>query len=331
MLLLLLFVIVLAALASWLLGQHVQKKHPPVGAFMEVNGVQLHYLDSAAAKPGHDTSPGSNSDSSASAALPTIVLLHGATGNLLDWTSSLFGPLAEQYRVIAFDRPGLGYSERATGAWSDPHQQAELIRLALQQLGVEKPILLGHSWSGALVLDYLVHHQAEVQAAVLLSPVSHAWPGGVTWYNYVQAVPIAREILTYSLLPVLGWLGVDSGIREVTYPSAVPPAYRDKIGLDLFFRPQVMLNNFQDLRLLCEFVTKLSIRYPEITTPVQIISGTPDTVVYSWNHSQRLHRELQAVQWLDIADAGHAPHHTHTQLVLDTIMPFLAKTLSTKP
>ncbi len=306
--LLLLFIVAFAA--SWWLRQHVRQQHPAVGQFVTVDGNRLHYLDSGAVDDEQQ---------------PTLVLIHGATGNLQDYKASIFPELSQHYRVIAFDRPGLGYSERPSGSWVGPHEQAELIRAALQQLGIKKTVLLGHSWSGALVLDYLLHHQDEVHAAVLLSPVSHAWSGGVSWYNYVQAVPVLREIFAYTVFPIVGWLGADSGVREVFEPAVVTQNYRQETALDLFFQPELLLNNFQDLRLLNEFVTRLSIRYPQISTPVQIISGTDDTVVYSWNHSQRLNRELQQVEWLDFPQTGHAPHHTHKEKVVETILNFLQK------
>lgn len=312
MFLLLLLILLVAGLATFWLTAHVREQHPPIGQFITVNGLQLHYLDSAV----------SASESVQTSDQPVLVLLHGATGNLQDYLASIYPQLAKQYRVIAFDRPGLGYSERPDGQWFDPHQQAQLVRAALQQLDIKQPILLGHSWSGALVLDYLVHYQQEVKAAILLSPVSHAWPNGVSWYNYIQGVPVLREILAYTILPIMGWLSADDGIREVFAPQAVPDNYRKAIALDLFFRPRVMLNNFQDLRLLNEFVTRLSVNYPEVAIPVQIISGTDDTVVSSWNHSQRLNRELQDVRWLDLPGTGHAPHHSHTDLVLETISHF---------
>ena len=313
MMLLLLLLFLAAGAASFWLANHVREQHPPAGQFITVNGVRLHYIDSAI------DSPPKKDDQ------PVLVMLHGATGNAQDFVASLYPALQQRYRIVAFDRPGLGYSQRPSGSWFDPHQQAELIHSALLQLGIQRPVLVGHSWSGALVLDYLLHHPEDVESAVLLSPASHTWPNGVAWYNYTEAVPVLRELLAYTLFPIMGWLSADRGIAEVFAPQPVPDGYRQAIALDLFFRPRVMLDNFQDLRLLNEFITRLSVRYPEITTPVQIISGTADNVVYSWNHSQRLNRELQNVRWLDLPNTGHAPHHSHTELVVDTINQFLQR------
>src|SRR5262245_34352567 len=117
-------------LAYGALGRRrIEAANPPLGSFVEVGGVRLHY----AAK-------GSG---------PPVVLVHGASITLRDWTASIFDDLvAAGHRTLAFDRPGYGYSDRPGGEWPSPAVQARLLREALARLGVERPILVGHSWAG---------------------------------------------------------------------------------------------------------------------------------------------------------------------------------------
>ena len=49
---------------------------------------------------------------------PDVVLIHGAFGSLRDFTFDLSDRLSERYRVIAFDRPGLGYTDRTDQAYA---------------------------------------------------------------------------------------------------------------------------------------------------------------------------------------------------------------------
>ena len=95
------------------------------------------------------------------------------------------GPLAARYRVIALDRPGHGYSERPADAWPNPLAQAHIAHGLAQGLGLERPILVGHSWAGSLVLAYLLAYPGEAAGAVLLAGGTHpwegAWPGTTTW------------------------------------------------------------------------------------------------------------------------------------------------------
>ena len=67
--------------------------HPPVGQFLDVNGQRLH---------AHTAGSG-----------PDLVIIHGASGNILDWLGPVHDALTQDFRVTIFDRPGHGYSERA--------------------------------------------------------------------------------------------------------------------------------------------------------------------------------------------------------------------------
>src|SRR4051812_44515059 len=65
---------------------------PPLGRFVEVDGVRLHYFERGKGQP--------------------LVLVHGNTSMVEDFACSLVEPASRHYRVIAFDRPGFGHSER---------------------------------------------------------------------------------------------------------------------------------------------------------------------------------------------------------------------------
>ena len=90
-------VLVAAAVLSLSLARWAEEQHPSSGRFLTVNGVRLHYTDS-----GGSGAP--------------VVLIHGNTVTFEDWQLSGVSAKAEwRYRVIAFDRPGFGYSERPRG------------------------------------------------------------------------------------------------------------------------------------------------------------------------------------------------------------------------
>ena len=115
------------AQANHAAARRAEREHPPEGSFMEVDGVRLHYSDRGTGQP--------------------IVLIHGnaVSGDDYD-TSGVAELLLETNRVIVFDRPGFGHSERPRGrAWT-AMQQAELLHKALKRLGIERPVVVGHSW-----------------------------------------------------------------------------------------------------------------------------------------------------------------------------------------
>src|SRR4051812_27126853 len=83
----------IAALINGALARRAERRNPARGAFIEVDGVRLHYIEKGTGSP--------------------VVLLHGNQAMADDFEiSGVFDLIAEKHRVIAFDRPGFGYSER---------------------------------------------------------------------------------------------------------------------------------------------------------------------------------------------------------------------------
>ena len=111
-----------AALYNRAQARRAERDNPPVGRFLEVDGTRLHYLDEG---PGDATTTGVGEE-------PPVVLLHGNTVTLDDWiVSGVFDLIARSRRVVAFDRPGFGYSERPRDRSWTPAAQAHLLRRAL--------------------------------------------------------------------------------------------------------------------------------------------------------------------------------------------------------
>src|ERR1043166_7745601 len=103
--------------------RRAESRYPPEGRFITVEGVRLHYRRQGSGPP--------------------VILLHGSDGFLQDFTWAALDPLAAEHDVVVFDRPGHGYSEAPSWEPPSPEVQARLIRGALQQMGVDQPLLVG--------------------------------------------------------------------------------------------------------------------------------------------------------------------------------------------
>src|SRR5688500_18268809 len=80
-----------AALVNRSLAKKTEREIPPLGRFIDVDGVHLHYVDRGSGEP--------------------VVLLHGNGSMIQDFVSSgLLEMASQKYRVIAFDHPGFGHS-----------------------------------------------------------------------------------------------------------------------------------------------------------------------------------------------------------------------------
>jgi len=283
-------------------ANNTELNFPPIGNFAEIAGLRVHY---------HEAGSG-----------PAIVLIHGASTNLRDFYASIFQPLSKKHRVIAIDRPGHGYSDRPSGDWPNPAEQAQLIRDVLRKLDVEDPLLVGHSWSGSVVLAYLLTYPQDAIGGVLLAGGSHPWEGGVAWYNDLAALPIVGELFAWTLAYPFGLLELDTAVRQVFFPNAVPKDYTEQTGVRLSLWPKAFLANAEDVRLLSDFLKVQSRRYADIKHPLLLMTGDADDIVPAWNHADRLIQQAANAEIVVLENTGHALHHTHPTRIAGFIEGF---------
>ncbi|MFP3943079.1 MAG: alpha/beta fold hydrolase, partial [Alphaproteobacteria bacterium] len=300
------FVIVLLgtlwAFTEWRTGE-IERTYPPTGEFVTVDGVRLHYEEAGTGQP--------------------LVLLHGAGANLHDWKASLFGDAAGEYRVIAFDRPGHGHSARPDEEGWDPRVQAALIHGALQKLGVEQPVLAGHSWSGALVLAYALAFPEDVEGIVVLSGVSHPFREGVRPSYRIAAMPVIGPVFRHTVMAPLGEALLPPSVKAAFAPNPPVEDYFDKAAVRLLFRPRAFLHNARDVIHLKAALTEMSRDYGKLSVPVLIISGMDDQWVDPENHACKLHRAAPDSRLVLIRNVGHMPHHIRPILIMDEIARLL--------
>ncbi len=289
----------------------VEARFPPIGQLVEVLGERIHLVDT-----GDKTA----------APEKTIVMLHGATSNLRDGLNAIGIPLSTDYRVIAIDRPGHGWSTRNGGVnEAELDAQARILTASLAKIGVKKAVFLGHSWAGALVMKLALDYTQSVSSIVLISPVTHPWPGGVSWYHSVVTTPIIGDIFVYAVAAPIGQYVLPDAVKSVFSPSLPPEHYLEQTGAELVFRPEEFRANSQDLKMLYAQVVEQSPRYKNLKTPALIITSDTDTVVSPTIHSKTLAQEMPQSKLVILDGAGHAPHYSRTQEVLKEIREFMKK------
>jgi pimeloyl-ACP methyl ester carboxylesterase len=302
---------VLAAATSFGVGR-LEATHPPSGQFVEVQGVRLHV---AVLGLGRNT-PGAE---------PAVVLIHGASGNLEDMRLALGEKLAASHRVILIDRPGHGWSSRPDNDdYASPARQAELVAGALEQLGVHRAILLGHSWGGAFATAYALAFPERTAGLVLLSAVTHPWPANPGWYNKLASLPYIGPVFLRTCVYPLGLLMVDGVSRSVFEPQAVPEDYVRRAAIRLVLRPKTFHSNARDLALLKSFIDTQVPRYVDLHTPTVIITGDRDAMVSPQINARALAATLPCAKLVLLKNIGHMPHHAAPEVVaaaIDELVP----------
>ncbi len=297
--------VILAATFVWTNVQVslIEKRFPPTGSLVGPNNERIHFVDMPLL-------PGQSG--------PTILFLHGASGNLRDQMIPFAPALRGKARMIFVDRPGHGYSDRA-GA-ETPAQQAERYEFLLDNLQVDRVTIVGHSLGAASAVAFAVLYPERTKGLVMLAPATHPWPSGVSWFYNVATLPVIGHIFTETVLVPMGMLTLGNAINEVFQPQSPPDDYIENAAIPLLFRPRVFRNNAHDVVGLSEFVEGFSSRYKEITAPTIIITGDEDDVVSPAIHSVGLERDIPGAELIIVPGLGHKPEYAATEASVDAIL-----------
>ncbi|NBE08631.1 alpha/beta fold hydrolase [Paragemmobacter ruber] len=279
--------------------RQAEADYPPTGQVLSVAGRRVH---------AHVQGSG-----------PDLVLIHGASGNTRDFTFALVDRLAQDYRVIAFDRPGLGWTDDLGEAGVSPFAQAELLRAAADQLGVRRPIVLGHSYGGSVAMAWGLSDTPDVSALVILSGATMPWPGGLGPYYAVTGTRLGGATVVPVITAFVPPARAAQVVDGIFAPDAAPVGYADYIGVGLSMRRQSLRANGRQVWGLKPYVMQMAEAYPRLSLPVEIVHGTADTTVPADIHAIPLSRLLPNAQLTLLPDVAHMPHHTHPDAVIAAI------------
>ena len=279
-------------------GLETESERPQSASkFVTVEGTRLHFVIKGAGRP--------------------VVLIHGNPGSGQDWVR-LYGPLAAHHKVIAFDRPGHGDSQRPKDGDATVEVQARLLHDALKQLHVERPIVVGHSWGGALALVYAISYPKEVAGVVLVAPAVYESQDGGSFLTSLPAVPVIGDAANSVLTPLFGASVVRSELKKAFSPDPVPKTYLRSV-LSEWTKPKKVKAYSVDDALLNDCLKQFSPRYPEISVPVSILAGDSDLIVSEKENAERLHQALPKSHLIVLPKTGHQIPFTRPQAVVDEI------------
>lgn len=280
-----------AALFNRASAARAQEEHPPIGTFVEVDGVRLHYLEQGEGSP--------------------IVLLHGSGSLIQDFiVSGLVDALARNHRVIVFDRPGYGYSERPRDRIWTPEAQAKLFVEACAMLKVERPVVVGHSWGTLPALAWALDHPDAVSSLVLMSGYYFGTPRPDMLPTGLMGAPVIGDLLTATIAPLQTRVTGPLGMKMIFSPEEVPQRVWDELPFGLMLRPSQLHATAADSAMMPLSALRLSKRYEELTLPVVVVWDEHDKLVAQAGQSARLAEMLPSASAHPLPGASHMLHHT---------------------
>jgi pimeloyl-ACP methyl ester carboxylesterase len=234
----------------------------------------------------------------------TVVMLHGNAGDIQDFEYGVAEMLSKSYRVIGFDRPGHGKSERPSSKAASVEYQARMLHETLQNLGVNNAILLGHSWGASLAICYALKYPAETAGLVLLAPA--AFPGA-------DPNPVLRAVVK---TPLIGGLTLMFGktlmgderlrheLERAFYPQPVPVKYL-KIATSTWLGRKQLRAYLEDEWSLSASLRRMSNHYGELRMPVVIVTGDQDRIVSPQENAYKLKERIPQAHLVELKGAGH--------------------------
>ncbi|WP_439493723.1 alpha/beta fold hydrolase [Bosea sp. (in: a-proteobacteria)] len=291
-----------AAFSEWL-GRDSMRSHPPTGILVAVGGHILHYKEQMPA--GHS--------------LGTVVLVHGAWTGHADLYSTL-APFLSGYRVIAVDRPGQGWSERAGGShMASPALQAQSLMALLDLLAPEKVVLVAHSLAGALSAHIALERPERLQGLVLVDALTHPFLGDppllMSLLGSDRFGPIINRVIAIPIASAL----LQRGIELAFSPQPITTNYVDLSGLRLLFREVAFRSNVQDILAADVFLKDQAARYHELSIPAIAITGDQDALVSPTRNAVRFSREARRATLSVLPGVGHMPHHAAPSLIAKAV------------
>lgn len=274
--------------------------YPPSGQFVTVNGQRVHFEVKGSG--------------------PDLILIHGALGNLRDMTFALRDQLTDRYRVTTFDRPGFGYSDPMPDGDATLLGQALLLQAAAKDIGMTNPIVMGHSYGGAVAMSWGLNPDILPPAAlVLVSAPTLPWPGKLDMLYRVTGSPVGGALVVPLITAFVTDDYLNKSVVGIFKPNTVPAGYSAFIGSGLTLRRDSLRANGKQVNTLRDQLVAMEPRYPSLTLPVELVHGDADTSVPLTIHALPLSKILPNVALTVVPGAGHMPHHANPEAIIAAI------------
>ncbi len=280
-------------------ARRVEIAVPPQGRFLNLDGERIHYLDKGAG--------------------PALFLIHGLSGQMGNFTYALVGRLAREFRVVAVDRPGSGYSTRPADADASLRAQGRALAKVIRALNLDRPLIVGHSMGGAIALAIALDNPECVSGLALIAPLTEVIKTPPAPFRGL-AIPsrLVRWIVAWTLATPLTMLAADRVLKEVFAPEKAPPDFATAGGGLLSLRPRNFYAASSDLLAVNNGFAEMIRRYPSLSVPVGILFGRRDGLLDYRLHGEATKEKIPNLH-LEVVEGGHMLPITAPDLVADFI------------
>jgi pimeloyl-ACP methyl ester carboxylesterase len=265
--------------------RQVESALPPAGRFIDVPGARVHLVERGKG--------------------PALLLVHGLAGQLSHFTYGIVDQLATEYRVVAVDRPGSGYSVRMPGCSAALGAQADTLAALIDTLQLGRPVVVGHSLGGAVALALAQRHPGRVAGLALVAPLTHPVQEVAAVFRGLKiAKPWMRSLVAWTLAVPLSIAKRDEALGVIFGPEAAPGDFATRGGGLLALRPSHFVAACADMAAIPDDLPGMVQRYPTMQLPVSILYGRGDGILNPQSQGEALAASLPGAT-LSLVAGGH--------------------------
>ena len=271
--------------------------------FADVDGVRVHYQEKGTGTP--------------------LVLIHGLSSSTYSW-KDVFEPLAKNYRVIAVDLKGFGFSGKPDGDYTR-RAQAVLVAHLLDYLKIDKAWLVGNSMGGEISLNFALQNPQRVMGLVLIDSAGVSVPGGESITPGYVRIPFVGPVLV--ALALTSDTLVRRGLEKSFYDVAKVTDQR----VAAYYRPlKTRGGQLASLRARTQWgLLPVEPDLNRINTPTLIIWGAEDALI-PLGAGRKMNSLIKDSKLVIFEKCGHVPQEELPERVVDEMTRFIEESNQAK-
>ena len=282
---LVLLLIISCALFTTIISRKIKRSIPKFGKITRLEDAEIHWYDSGQGRP--------------------IIMLHGLGGNLRNFTYALTEKLDNDFRIIAIDRAGSGWSRRSKPVISTLQEQARILSEFIEQERIEKPLIVGHSLGGAIALAFALEHRKQISGLALICPATQPVDRVPDIFRFLNITsPALRFFVAYTFSSFIGILTRKNTFQIAFAPEPISDNFSIEGGGDLALSSRAFIKTSEDLIFALSSAPLLAGREKELDVPTAILFGEQDKILDVKLHGQKF-AELSGAKLKILNGKGH--------------------------
>ena len=277
--------IALSAIVTVLISQKIKRSIPKFGKITTLKDAEIHWYETGHGRP--------------------IIMLHGLAGNLRNFTYALTDKLNQDFRVIAIDRAGCGWSKRSRPESATLNEQARIISEFIKKEKIEKPLIVGHSLGGAIALTLALEHKDKISGLALICPVTQMIDDIPDIFRFLNiSNKWFRLFLAYTLSSLIGILTREKSFKTAFSPEPVCDNFAIKGGGDFALSSNSFIKTSEDLTFAISSAPSVVGRENELKLPIGVLFGEDDEILDAKLHGEKF-SELTGAELKILPNKGH--------------------------